>query len=190
MTATRLSARYSSSIVDDVRTGDAEGWGGLFGLSVALGVAGGAAVSLLAFLLARYGPADGSWSFRGNGALAAYTVLPAILAGGWTALVLHRRRLAWPGIGLAAGLVGLALAALDAALLPLLGAGADQTVGPVLLVSLLAWAVLAPLVATRVPAGRAARPVPAGITIAAGAVWLVAVVAGLALVGFLLPAGS
>jgi hypothetical protein len=159
------------------------------GLTLALGVAGGAAVSLLAFLLARYGPADGSWSFRGNGALAAYTVVPALLAAGWTAVVIHERRLPWPGPALAAGLVGIVLAAFDAALLPALGAGADQTVGPVLLAALLAWTVIAPASATRIPRRTASRPVPAGVAVGAAA-WLIGVVAGVIAVGFLLPAGS
>jgi hypothetical protein len=159
------------------------------GLTLALGVAGGAAISLLAFRLARYGPADGSWSFRGNGALAAYTLVPALLAGGWTAVVLHRRRLPWPGPALAAGLVGVVLAALDAALLPVLGAGADQTVGPVMLAALLAWAVVAPALATRIPRRTAGRPVPPGVAVGAAA-WLIGAVAGVIAVGFLLPAGS
>jgi hypothetical protein len=39
------------------------------------GVVAGAAVSVLAFYLARYGPSGEGWSFRGNGALAAFTVV-------------------------------------------------------------------------------------------------------------------
>jgi len=176
--------------VRDAKTGGAGRWGRFVGFTVALGIAGGAAVSLLAFLLARYGPADGSWSFRGNGALAAYTLTPAVLAGGWTAVVLHHRRLTWLAWGLAAGLVGVVLAALDAALLPVFGAGADHDVGPVLLVALLAWVVVAPALATRVPGGVPGEPLPVGVSAAGGVAWLTGLVAGLTVVSALLPAGS
>ncbi len=85
--------------------------------TLAVGVAAGAAISVLAFALARYGPAGDSWSFRGNGALAAYTVIPALLAAGWTALVLrYRTRSDWLAIGAGAGLVGLLLAGFDASI--------------------------------------------------------------------------
>ena len=72
----------------------------------------GAAIGVLTFLVARYGPSGGdelAWSLRGNGALIVpFGLGPAVLAGGWTALLLHGRAgvrwLAW----------GLAVFALDA----------------------------------------------------------------------------
>ena len=55
----------------------------------------GIALDVLTFVVARYGPSGGDvpWSFRGNGALIVPLGLgPAILAGGWTAVLLHGRR--------------------------------------------------------------------------------------------------
>ena len=159
-------------------------------LMLAGGMMGGAMVSLLAFLLARYGPAGGDWSFRGNGALAAYSLGPALLAGGWTSAVLHHHGRRWLGLaaGAAAGGVGLAL--LDAILLPVFGVGADQTVGPVVLLGLAAWAVVGPLVAWWL--SRRAQP-PAlspAVSIAAAALWAAGVAAGLFVTGMAIPAGS
>ena len=52
-----------------------------------------------------------AWSFRGNGALVVpFGVGPAMLAGGWTALVLHGRiSLRWLWWSIAAGLTGVAV---------------------------------------------------------------------------------
>lgn len=150
----------------------------------------GAAVSVIAFLLARYGPSGDSWSFRGNGALAAYTLVPALLAGGWTAVVVrHRGRSDWLRIGAGAGVIGLALAVIDAVLLPLGGASADSALGPFLLVALAAWAIVAPALGWVLfrPAGRAGN---AGATAGAVALWLVGLAAGLVAIGYLVPAGS
>jgi hypothetical protein len=140
-------------------------------VTAAIGIAGGAAISLLAFLLARYGPAGDDWSFRGNGALAAYALAPAILGG-------------------AAGLLGVALGAADAALLPVFGPGADRTAGPGLLFALLAWMVIAPAVATRIPGGPSQESTAIGVSIGAAFIWLAGVLVGLAALGFVLPAGS
>jgi hypothetical protein len=150
----------------------------------------GAAISVFAFLLARYGPSGDGWSFRGNGALAAYTLLPVVLTAGWTTIVLQARSVSsWISLGLAAGFVSLVIALADALLIPLLGTAADATFGAVLLVALVAWMVIAPAVATRIPpAGSAFYSV--GTSLAAGMAWLVAALAGLILVGYLIPAGS
>jgi hypothetical protein len=155
------------------------------------GFIGGAVVSLLAFLAARYGPVGAGWSFRGNGALAAYTAIPPLFAAGWSAVVLHRRSRPWFGYALAAAGVGIAVAAADALLLPVFGARADQTFGAGLLVLLLVWTVVAPVLA--VWRGRPARVAPssnAGVTVAEAGVWAVSVVGGLVLVGMAIPAGS
>lgn len=159
-------------------------------LMLAGGVVGGAIVSLLAFLLARYGPAGGDWSFRGNGALAAYSLGPALLAGGWTAAVLHQHGRRWLGLAAGAAAVGVLLALLDAILLPVFGVGADQAVGPFLLLALAAWTVVAPLVAWWL--SRRAQPSAASpaVSIAAAALWAVGVVAGLFVTGMAIPAGS
>jgi hypothetical protein len=150
----------------------------------------GAAISVIAFLLARYGPAGDGWSFRGNGALAAYTLLPVVLTAGWTSIVLQARTVrSWLRLGLAAGAVSLVIALADALLIPLFGTGADATLGAVLLIALVAWMLIAPAAATRFPAaGSAFYSVGSGL--AAGAAWLVAALAGVILVGYLIPAGS
>jgi hypothetical protein len=75
------------------------------------GLLAGIVLDVLTFLVARYGPSgsDGiAWSFRGNGALIVpFGLGPAVLAGGWTALVLHGRPgVRWLRWGIAAGLVG------------------------------------------------------------------------------------
>ena len=58
-----------------------------------------------------------------------------------------------------------------------------------LLIALVAWMIVAPALATQVPpAGSAFLSV--GSNIAAGVVWLVAVLVGLVAVGFVIPAGS
>ena len=164
--------------------------GRLLGTTAVLAVLAGALISVLAFIVARYGPAGDGWSFRGNGALAVYTLVPVVLTAGWTALVLRARSVSsWLSLGLGAGLVSLLIALLDALLLPLFGSDADATLGVVLLIALVAWMVVAPAVATRIPAAGSAF-VSVGSAIAAGVVWLVAVPAGLIVVGYLIPAGS
>jgi hypothetical protein len=159
-------------------------------LVLIFGAIGGAAVSLLAFLLARYGPTVGDWSFRGNGALAAYTLAPALLAGGWTAAVLHHRGRRWIGLGVGAAAVGAGLALLDAILGPLFGAGADQTIGPVVLLTLVAWTVVAPLAAWWFSRETKEPAVPVAISIAAAVLWAMGVGGGLLLTGMVIPAGS
>lgn len=159
------------------------------GVAAGLGLAFGALTALIAFALARYGPAGGDWSFRGNGALAAYSLIPALLAGGWTAVVLLHRRRGWVGWAVGTAIVGIALAVVDAALLPVFGPGADRTAGPVVLLALVAWTALAPLVALLRTKG---GPVPPSIasSIGAAALWAAGLLAGLVLTGFVLPAGS
>ena len=157
---------------------------------VVLAVAAGALVSIAAFVLARYGPTGGSWSFRGNGALAAYALAPAFLAGGWTSIVLRHRGRRWLPLGAIAGLIGVALAAADAALLPLFGVSADQTVGPILLIALVAWTAVAPLLALTIRVGDAGRHSSLGMSAAAAFLWLAGVLVGLAGTGLLVPAGS
>src|SRR5256885_16357090 len=129
----------------------------------------GALISVLGFVVARYGPAGDSWSLRGNGALAVYTLVPVLLAAGWTAFVLRARSVgSWLILGLAAGLVALVIALADALLIPLFGTGADASLGPVLLIALVAWMVVAPALATRIPAAGSAF-LTMGSNIAAGA---------------------
>lgn len=160
------------------------------GIALAAGVGFGGLVSLSAFLLARYGPAGGDWSFRGNGALAAYSLIPALLAGGWTAVVLHHRGQAWIALGSAAAGVGIGLADVDAVLLPVFGSSVDQAVGPIVLLALVAWCVVAPVVAMRFPRGQPQVKTSIGVSISAAVLWAIGLSSGLVVVGFALPAGS
>lgn len=166
-------------------------WIRLLGVTIITGLLAGAGISVLAYYVARYGSSGDSWSFRGNGALAVYTLLPGVLAAGWTALVLNARSdPRWLGLGLAAGLVGALFAAVAAALLPIFGPGADRFVGPFLLLGLLAWMVLAPSAGARqIGRGR----VPHGIGaryLGGGATWFAATIIGLFAAGVVAPAGS
>ena len=177
----------------DTRAGakTADGPGRLLGTTVVVGLLAGAAVSLVAFLLARYGPSGDSWSFRGNGALVAYTLLPSLLAAGWTALVVrHKGRASWISFGGGAGVVGLVLAFADAALLPLGGRGAETAIGGVLLVALVAWAVVAPILGWTVVRSGSGQTVGGGTLVAALALWIAGLAVGLIALGIVLPAGS
>jgi hypothetical protein len=163
----------------------------LIAVSAVVALVAGGAVSILVFTVARYGPSGGDWSFKGNGAITAYTALAGVLAGGFTALVLHaRRHPRWLGRGVFAGAVGLAIALVAAAILPVFGRGVDQVVTPILLIALVGWILVAPALAAR----RDPRAVPIGAAywphVAAGAAWLVATLVGLVIVGIVLPAGS
>ena len=158
--------------------------------TVVAGLLAGAGISILASVVSRYGPSGGNWSFRGNGALSVYALVPALLAGGWTALALYfRGHHGWLAFGISAGLVGVVLAALDAAFLPIFGSTADQAVGPVLLLSLLVWMPLAPILATRLTR-KASVAQPLRIQVVVAGAWFAALTAGLIGAGVLFPAGS
>jgi hypothetical protein len=165
----------------------------LIGLAVVSGLFAGIALDVLTYLVARYGPSGGdgaAWSFRGNGALIVpFGAGPAVLAGGWTALVRHHRSpagsLRW---GIGAGLVGagLALASAAAVVLPdSARVGASQT----LLVVLLLWIVIAPVLTGVLPVGR--RPGERKMLphLLAGVLFPIALVAGLGAAAAALPPG-
>lgn len=159
-------------------------------IATAEGAVAGIVVAVVAFLLARYGPTGSDWSFRGNGALAAYALIPAFLAGGWTATVLrHQQRPPVAG-AFAAASIGVALAALDAALLPVFGSSADRSIGPVVLVLLVTWAVIAPVSALFVGRRPASTTDKAANAAAEALLWAAGLVVGLVAVGFVLPPGS
>jgi len=159
--------------------------------TVVLGLLLGAAISVGAFYVARYGPSGGNWSFRGNGAIAVYTAVPAVLAAGWTALAVHARGGAswlWRGVG--AGAVGLVIAFLAAALLPLAGELADMLGSPIAFICLLAWMLVAPVAATRVRIAAGGGVESVGLHVAAGVIWFAAALVGLIATAIVLPAGS
>ena len=159
-------------------------------VAAAVGLIGGAAVSLIAFYLARYGPSAGNWSFRGNGALAAYSLVPVLLTTGWCALVLRARGYrAWLAIGVGAGVISLIVASADAALLPLFGTGADAKLGWPLLITLVAWMFAAPVVAALIRLDAPRRSVRA-IDVASLGLWALCVGSGAYLAGLAFPPGS
>jgi len=158
--------------------------------AVIVGLLCGAAISLAAFYVARYGPSGGNWSFRGNGAIAVYTAVPGVLTGGWTALALHARGLPWLLRGLAAGLVGLAIAFVAAAMLPVFGVNGDRFGSPILFIALLAWVVVAPVAAITVGGQSAIAAGSVTPHVVAAVLWLLAMIAGLVGAGIAAPAGS
>jgi hypothetical protein len=120
--------------------------------TIVLGLATGALLDGLTFLVARYGPAADGWSLRGNGALAVpLGIGPALVAAGWTILVARFRALRrWLALGLAGGLVGVVLVAL--AILSIgLGGQAAVVVSSVIGGLVLLWVFLAPLATALLP---------------------------------------
>jgi hypothetical protein len=127
-----------------------------------------------------------AWSFRGNGALVVpFGVGPAVLAGGWTALVLHGRTgVRWLWWSVATGLVGVAvvLASVAATVLGRLDV-ADRLTYPIL-----AWAAIAPILAFAMRRGvHQAGPVR---HVVAAVVFVFAFVGGFLLAVQFLPPGS
>ena len=60
--------------------------------ALVLGLLAGGLLDVVTFLVARYGPESGHWSFRGNGALAVPVGLgPVMFAAAWAALVWRYR---------------------------------------------------------------------------------------------------
>src|SRR4030088_1717467 len=83
------------------------------GLIALVGVIAGVLLWILTILVGRWGFSGNGWALSGNRALIIpFGVGPAVVAGGWAAIILrmrgHRR---WLQLGIASGLVGLALTA-------------------------------------------------------------------------------
>jgi hypothetical protein len=123
----------------------------------------GAALNLLTWYVARSGP-EGSggapWSLRGNGALIVPLGLgPAVLAGIWTALVLHARGARrWRALGTGATLAGAGVEIGGVLVLAAFGnTSAGQMAANWLSVSVFPWMLLAPLLAAVVPVSRQPR---------------------------------
>src|SRR2546430_12285829 len=91
------------------------------GLIALLGVIAGVLLLwIVTIVLSNSSLSGNGWSLSGNSALIIpFGIGPAVVAGGWTAIILrmrgHRR---WLPLGIASGLVGLALTA--GGLLPLI----------------------------------------------------------------------
>jgi len=85
-----------------------------FTLMIALlGVIAGALLWILTTVLSRSHISGNGWALSGNGALIIpFGLGPAVVAGGWTAIILRMRgHRHWLQLGIASGLVGLALTA-------------------------------------------------------------------------------
>ncbi len=93
--------------------GDPKRDAGFTGLIALLGVIAGVLLWIVTIVLSNSRLSGNGWSLSGNGALIVpFGIGPAVVAGGWTAIILrmrgHRR---WLPLGIASGLVGLALTA-------------------------------------------------------------------------------
>ena len=164
---------------------------GLLGVALGGGLLAGVALDVVTYVVARYGPQGDSWSLRGNGALVVpFGLGPAVLAGAWTALVLHSRGSArWRSLGIGAALVGAAFVVAGAAVLPLFGSAAQRASDRLSLVPL-AWMGVAPVLAgvLRV-AGRPAARLPL-VHVAAAVLFPVALAAGFYAAGLVVSPGA
>ena len=138
--------------------------GALIVWALVCGLVAGVLLDMVTFLVARYGPQFGHWSFRGNGALAVpFGFGPAILAGAWVALVLRYRGFpGWLRRGLITLLIGAAFLVLSVFFLYL------TDVDVMLLI--VGWMIVAPVVAGFIrrpaqatPSGAAGGHIGAGV---------------------------
>jgi hypothetical protein len=158
--------------------------------AVVIGLLAGVLLDVATFFVARYGPQADSWSFRGNGALSVpFGLGPAILGGFWTALVLRFRGFArWLLLGLAAALVGTAFLLASVLVLVLFNSGA---VSNAMTFFILAWMVLAPILAAVVPAPKTRpEPLEVGAHVGAGVLITVALVVAFYAAALVLAPGS
>jgi hypothetical protein len=83
------------------------------GLIALLGVIAGVCLWILTIVLGRSNLSGNGWALSGNGALIVpFGLGPAVVAGGWAAIILRMRgHPRWLQLGIASGLVGLALTA-------------------------------------------------------------------------------
>jgi hypothetical protein len=164
----------------------------LVGWAAIVGLAAGVLLDVVTFLVARYGPEADSWSFHGNGALAVpFGLGPAILAGAWVALVLRYRGFGrWKELGLAAALIDVLVLLVSVLVLALFNSAA-MGVSIALTFVILAWMLVAPLLATFVPAP-APRPQPSELSshLGAGAILAVVLVVAFYIAGLVLAPGS
>jgi hypothetical protein len=86
---------------------------GFTGLIALVGIIAGVVLWILTTVVSRSNISGNGWALSGNGALIIpFGLGPAVVAGGWTAVILRMRGHArWLQLGIASGLVGLALTA-------------------------------------------------------------------------------
>ncbi len=152
------------------------------------GAIAGVLILLLGDLVSAAGPSGDGWSFRGNGALIVpFGVGPAVLAAGWTMLVLHARSHSrWILLGLASGLLELAIVAVSLVPLFVGGSAAGAIAGSVAQLLQLLWLVGSPVLAALLPiTAHPLRRVP-GWHFVAGVVLPFALIFGMAMAGFFL----
>jgi hypothetical protein len=103
--------------------GDAKRDPGFTGLIALAGLVAGVLLWILTIVLSRSSLSGDGWALSGNGALIVpFGLGPAVVAGGWAAIILRMRgHPRWLQLGIASGLVGLALTA--ASLLSLIAFG-------------------------------------------------------------------
>ena len=158
-------------------------------IAIAVGLALGISLDALTFLVARYGPSGGDgapWSFRGNGALIVpFGLGPAVLAGCWTAVLLHGREgvrwLTWSLFVFGVGAVFVLFSVVST----MRGNFAAQNI---LTVSVLVWPLVGPLLTMIANGGQPPADV-LGRAVALVAFTL-AFVTGFALANQLLPPGA
>ena len=154
----------------------------------------GLVLEVITFLLARYGPsgANGaSWSFRGNGALIVpFGLGPAVLAGGWAAIVRHYRGAAdWQNWAIGAALAGM-LSVLASALSITLPGPTAIVASQSLFLVVVGWMLVAPGLAAVLPATpRRARR--GGLShVLAALLLVVGLLASFSLAALVVPPGS
>jgi hypothetical protein len=156
------------------------------------GLIAGVALDVLTYWVARAGPVGEGWSFRGNGALVVPLGLgPAVLAGGWTALVLYARGVAgWRRLGIAALLLG-ALPSVSSVLV-LVALGRDaQSLSDILTLPAFAWPLLALALAAMAPLHRrSTRPITPLAGMVAGLAFTIALLVGFVAAQIALPPGA
>ena len=163
--------------------GDPKRDAGFTGLIAILGVVAGVLLWVVTIVLGRSNISGNGWALSGNGALIIpFGIGPAVVAGGWTAIVLrmrgHRR---WLQLGIASGLVGLALTA--GSLLSLIvfgpsGRDAGSTASLFFGFLLYAWLLASVIVAAMIRAPDPKRSGPPFWSIAAILLLPVTLVAG------------
>src|SRR6266581_4103688 len=156
---------------------------GFTGLLAVLGLMAGLLLWVLTIVLSRSSISGNGWALSGNGALIIpFGIGPAVVAGGWTAIVLRMRgHPRWLQLGIASGLVGLALTA--GSLLSLIvfgpaGRDAGATASLFFGFGLYAWLLASVIVAATIRAPDPARHGPPFWSIAAILVLPITLIAG------------
>ena len=130
-----------------------------------VGVIAGLLLGLVTILLSRSDISGNGWSLSGNASLVIpFGVGPAVVAGGWSAIVLRMRdHPRWIQLGILSGLFGLAFVAASFLSLIVFGPGArDLGATAALLFGFLlyGWLLGGPVVAALIDAPDSPRPGP------------------------------